>query len=51
MHWNENGNREQAAKSDGTLQYRIAFPKATQGQGAVKKVLKQCTYGKISFSK
>ncbi len=47
LHWNENGNRPQAVKKDGTGQYKVAYPKPKEGDFVVKKVLTECTYGMI----
>ena len=47
MHWNENGNKEQATREDGVKRYKIAFPKQKEGGHVVKKILKESTYGKF----
>lgn len=50
MHYNENSERVQATNRDGELQYSINYPKAKQGGYTVKKVLNDCTYGKVFYS-
>lgn len=49
MHWNENGGRAQAVKSDGSLQIKISYPKAKEGGHTVSRVLTACTYSKLSL--
>ena len=47
LHYNENSNRKQATKADGTLRWTIVYPKAFIGEKAVAKPLKKIpTYGK-----
>jgi len=45
LHFNKNGDREQATLQDGREQFNIAFPKYKKGEHTVKKILVKCTYG------
>ena len=44
MHWNENADRGQAIKTDGTPMYKITYPKAKAGGHTVSEVLTNCTF-------
>lgn len=47
LHWNENGDRSQATKSDGTPLYHVTYQKAKEGRQTVSKVLTACTFGYV----
>lgn len=47
LHFNENSNKAQARKADGTLRYSITFPKAKQGEYSVKPIKEPSTYGNL----
>jgi hypothetical protein len=36
LHYNENGDKQQATKKDGSLQWALARPKSQKGAGVVK---------------
>ncbi|KAK3741591.1 hypothetical protein QZH41_012534 [Actinostola sp. cb2023] len=46
MHFNENNHREQATNAKGENQYSLQFPKAKSGGYVLRKISKDCTYGK-----
>lgn len=48
MHFNENANREQAMTLEGTVVYKMVFPKAKKGQPTVKAVKTEPTFGYVS---
>lgn len=45
MHYNENADRQQAADSEGKLQYSIRFPKYKKGGFTVTAIKDDPTYG------
>ncbi|KAK3105927.1 hypothetical protein FSP39_008705 [Pinctada imbricata] len=44
LHSNENAQRSQALKRDGTPRYRLSYPKAKKGEHCLKVVKEGCTY-------
>ncbi|XP_063963626.1 uncharacterized protein LOC129268390 [Lytechinus pictus] len=44
LHWNENSDRSQATKSDGSPMFRVTYQKAKEGRQTVSKVLTACTF-------
>ena len=47
MHYNENASREHAQTAQGTLRYRVTYPKYKKGDYVVRKILTKSTYGTI----
>ena len=50
LHSNENAQRSQALKRDGTPRYRLSYPKAKKGEHCLKVVKEGCTYGKVAMN-
>ncbi|XP_033729533.1 uncharacterized protein LOC117318682 [Pecten maximus] len=48
LHNNNNVNRGQAQRSDGTLKWKVSYPKAKKGGHCVKAVKEQCTYDYVT---
>ena len=46
LHFNENASREQARNREGSLEYKIVFPKYKKGGFIVRKITTDCTYGR-----
>ncbi|KAK3107593.1 hypothetical protein FSP39_017919 [Pinctada imbricata] len=44
LHFNENNNRSQATTVDGSLKYKIVFPKYKRGESIVRKIPVESTY-------
>ncbi|KAL5019114.1 hypothetical protein ScPMuIL_004836 [Solemya velum] len=44
LHFNENSNRQQARKSDGSLQWQLSYPKYKKGGVVVRPVKEVMTY-------
>jgi hypothetical protein len=52
LHFNENGNKQQAKTKEGKLQWRLNYPKAKKGATAVVKQVKvENTYGNDNTNK
>lgn len=48
LHYNENSKRGQAKTKTGDKRYAVHFPKYKKGGYIVRKLLAECTYGKLS---
>ena len=49
LHWNENADRSQATKADGSPMYRVTYQKAKEGRHTVISVLIACTFGMFHY--
>lgn len=49
LHYNENGNKEQARTKAGTRRFCISFPKYKQGGHVVRQLKVASTYGKFYY--
>jgi uncharacterized protein YifE (UPF0438 family) len=50
MHYNENGTREVATRTDGTQMYCLSWPKGKHGDYTVREIKVKASYGKKSSS-
>ena len=49
LHYNENGQRDQAATRDGDKRSSIVFPKYKKGGNTIREIKVDCTFGKYSL--
>ena len=50
LHFNENNNLEQATTKDGSLRWKIVYPKYKKGEAVAKKVKVDSTFGKPGYT-